>query len=57
MNPTTVRWSRVICKQPGNYTGWPNIARRPDGELLTVYYQVDQLGEKTSLMATRWSLS
>ena len=26
------------------------------GELLTVYYQVDKPGEKTSLMATRWSL-
>ncbi len=30
----TLLWSRVICKQPGSYVGWPTIARRPDGELL-----------------------
>jgi len=32
-----VRWSRVICKEPGNYIGWPSIARTIDGELLVVF--------------------
>ena len=32
----TIRWSRVICKEPGNYTAWPTIAKR-DGELLIVF--------------------
>lgn len=32
-----VRWSKVICKQPQNYIGWPTIARRVDGELLVVF--------------------
>ena len=33
----TVLWSRVICKQPGNYIGWPTIARRLDGDLLVAF--------------------
>ena len=33
----TVRWSKVICKQPGNYIGWPTIGRKYDGELLVVF--------------------
>ena len=37
MSPATVRWNRVICKQPGNYIGWPTVGRRPDGELLVVF--------------------
>ena len=32
-----VQWSRVICKQPGNYLGWPTIGRTADGELLVVF--------------------
>ncbi len=32
-----VAWSRVICKQPGNYIGWPSIARADSGELLAVF--------------------
>ncbi len=29
--------TRVICKQPGRYIGWPTIGRLPDGELLAVF--------------------
>ena len=32
-----VHWSRVICKQPGNYLAWPTIGRTADGELLVVF--------------------
>ena len=35
--PTTILESRVICKQPGRYIGWPTIARRADGELLVSF--------------------
>ncbi len=34
---TNIRWSKVICKEPGNYIGWPTIARKADGELLAVF--------------------
>lgn len=30
-------WSKVICKQPGDYIGWPTIARKSDGEILVVF--------------------
>ncbi|HNQ35086.1 MAG TPA: sialidase family protein [bacterium] len=33
----TIRDSRVICKQPGRYIGWPTVGRLPDGELLAVF--------------------
>ena len=36
--------------------GYPASLELELGELLTVYYQIDQPGEKPSLMATRWSL-
>jgi len=36
--------------------GYPASLEIEPGELLTVYYQIDKLGEKTSLMATRWSI-
>jgi len=32
-----VHWSRVICKEPGDYIGWPTVARKDDGELLAVF--------------------
>ena len=51
-----VHWSKVICRQPGNYLAWPTIARRDDGELLKVYYQIDPPDNKPSIQATRWSL-
>ena len=104
--------TRVICKQPGKYIGWPSITkirsgellvvsygvpREPfgemacisrdggetwetdkeiminpamnsdlgypasvqldDGSILTVYYQIDQRGEKPCLMSTHWQLN
>lgn len=36
--------------------GYPASLELEPGELLTIYYQTDQPGEKTCLMATRWSL-
>ena len=36
--------------------GYPATLELEPGELLTVYYQIDEPGEKTSLMATRWDL-
>ena len=41
---------------PNGDLGYPATLELESGELLTVYYQVDKVGEKTSLMATRWSL-
>jgi hypothetical protein len=32
-----IDWTRTICKQPGNYLGWPSIARNTDGEILVVF--------------------
>ena len=29
--------SKVICRQPGRYIGWPTIARTRDGELLVAF--------------------
>ena len=29
--------SKVICKQPGRYIGWPTIGVFPDGELWIVF--------------------
>ena len=29
--------SKIICKQPGRYIGWPTIGRTPDGTLLAVF--------------------
>ena len=29
--------SKVICKQPGRYLGWPTIARTSSGELLVAF--------------------
>ncbi|GAI51797.1 unnamed protein product, partial [marine sediment metagenome] len=29
--------TRVICKEPGRYIGWPTIAKTSDGELIVVF--------------------
>ncbi|MDD2456546.1 MAG: sialidase family protein [Kiritimatiellae bacterium] len=34
--------------------GYPASVQLPDGAILTVYYQAEQQGEKTCLMATKW---
>lgn len=36
--------------------GYPSTVETSPGEMLTVYYQTDRPGEKTSIMATRWTL-
>jgi hypothetical protein len=33
----SVRWHKVVCKEPGNYLGWPSIAQLPSGELIVVF--------------------
>lgn len=33
----TIISTRVICKQPGRYIGWPTIAKTPNGDLLVVF--------------------
>lgn len=30
-------WTRVVCKQPGRYIGWPTACLRKNGELLAVF--------------------
>lgn len=32
-----ILWTRVICKQPGRYIGWPTACLRKNGELLVVF--------------------
>jgi len=42
---------------PNGDLGYPSTVEIAPGELLSIYYQIDQPGEKTSFIATRWSLS
>ncbi len=37
--------------------GYPSSVQLEDGSILTVYYQIDKEGEKTSLMSTHWRLN
>ena len=32
-----IHWIKALCKEPGNYIGWPTVARKADGELLVVF--------------------
>lgn len=41
---------------PNGDLGYPASVECDDGTIATVYYQVDQPGEKTCLMLTRWRL-
>lgn len=36
--------------------GYPASVQLDDGSLITIYYQIDKKGEKTSLMGTKWKL-
>ncbi|MEA3401428.1 MAG: sialidase family protein [Armatimonadota bacterium] len=56
--------SRVICRQPGRYIGWPTIAKAADGELFVVFSgdrdaHVDPFGKtcfmKSSDRGATWS--
>ncbi len=42
----------ALCPAPNGDLGYPASAQLGDGSLLTVFYQVDEPGEKTRLMAT-----
>jgi hypothetical protein len=46
----------LIDQAPNTDMGYPASVELEPGELLTVYYQIDQPGEKVSINATRWSL-
>lgn len=30
-------WTKVLCKQPGRYIGWPTVCRAQNGDLLAVF--------------------
>jgi photosystem II stability/assembly factor-like uncharacterized protein len=30
-------WTKVLCKQPGRYIGWPSVCVRKNGEVLAVF--------------------
>ncbi|NOY81305.1 MAG: DUF1080 domain-containing protein [Kiritimatiellaeota bacterium] len=32
-----ILWTRVLCKEPGRYIGWPTICRTRGGELLAIF--------------------
>jgi sialidase-1 len=37
--------------------GYPASTQLDDGSIITIYYQIDKSGEKTSLMQTHWKLN
>ena len=42
---------------PNGDLGYPSTVELEPGELYSIYYQIDQPGEKPGFLATRWSLS
>jgi len=32
-----ILWTKVLCKEPGRYIGWPTVCCRKDGELVAVF--------------------
>jgi hypothetical protein len=42
---------------PNGDLGYPSSVQLDDGSILTVYYQIAQPGEKTSLLSTHWRLN
>jgi hypothetical protein len=46
----------ILSEGMSGYLGYPASVELEDGSILTVYYQIDQPGEKTCLMGTRWRL-
>ncbi len=51
-----VKSERFFPTAPNADLGYPASVQLPDSSILTVYYQVDQAGEKPCLMGTRWRL-
>lgn len=46
----------LVDNAPDGDLGYPASVQLADGTILTVYYQKDQISEKTCLMATHWRL-
>ncbi len=46
----------TLSEAPNGDLGYPASVQLDDGSILTVYYQIDQPGEKTSIMTTHWKL-
>lgn len=46
-----------LSKAPNDDMGYPASVQLDDGSILTVYYQIDQRGEKPCLMSTHWRLN
>jgi len=46
----------VLSMSDSGDLGYPASIQLDDGSIITVYYQIDKNGEKTSLMQTHWKL-
>jgi len=46
----------VVCGAPNGDLGYPASIQMDEQTILTIYYQIDQPGEKTCLMGTLWKL-
>ena len=46
-----------LCRACQADIGYPSTAQLPDGTLLTVYYQPENKGEPTCIMATKWRIT
>jgi sialidase-1 len=46
----------TLAQAPNSDLGYPASVQLDDGSIWTVYYQIDQPGEKTCLMGTHWRL-
>ena len=46
----------VLSLSDSGDLGYPASVQLDDGSILTIYYQIDKEGEKTSLMQTHWKL-
>jgi len=49
--------NEIIFSETNGDQGYPSSVQLDDGSILTVYYQIDKPGEKTSLKATHWKLN
>ncbi len=47
---------RILQAAHDDDLGYPASTQLSYGSIVTVYYQVDEAGEKTCLMATKWRL-
>ena len=47
----------VLSRSDSGDLGYPASIQLDDGSIITIYYQIDKSGEKTSLMQTHWKLN